>query len=150
MTCIDLKREFGSRYRIGLDPAAKHEPGGTHDPWMFTIRCQYGEIYPYGGEKLAFHCTGNIIRRKLKEAFPDMEISNWSDDGEAIFIFHVDQFAEVAKFAKPRQRRQVSESERRRLAEIGRETQFSLAMRDRIGVKSEATPGEATVETGKS
>jgi len=150
MTCVNLKERFGKKYRIGHDPAAKHEPGGMSDPWMFTIRCQFGEIYPYGGEKLAFHCTGSIVRQKIKEAFPDMEISNWSDDGEAIFIFYVEEFPKVAKFAKPRRRRQVSESEKQRLAKIGRETQFSMAMRDRIGVKSEGTRGEATVGTEKS
>lgn len=150
MICVDLKDRFSHRYRIGHDPAAKHEAAGMSDPWMFTIRCQFGEIYPYGGEKLAFHCTGNIVRQKVKEAFPDMEISNWTDDGEAVFIFHVDRLPEIAKFAKPRRRRQVSESERQRLAEIGRETQFSMAMRDRIGVKSEGTPGGATIGTEKS
>jgi len=150
MNCIDLKDLFSKKYRIGHGPAAKHEPGGMSDPWYFTIRCQFGEIYPYGGEKLAFHCTGAIVRQKIKQAFPDMEISNWTDDGEACFIFHVDQLLKVLKFAKPRRRRQVSESEKERLAKIGCETQFSMAMRDRIGVKSEGSSGEATSETEKS
>lgn len=150
MPCVDLKECFGKKYRIGHDPAAEIEPGGMHDPWLYTIRCQFGEIYPYGREKLAFHCTGTIIRQKIKEAFPDMEVSNWSDDGEAIFIFHVDRLLEIAKFAKPRRKRQVSESERQRLAELSRKFSPFTSTRDRIGAKKGGGSGGTPIGTEKS
>lgn len=152
MNCIDLRQQFGSRYRIGHDPAAKHEPGGMNDPWLYTIPCKYGEVYPYGGECLAFHCKGTQMRGIIKRAFPDFKIQNWSDpkDGDAIFVFHVDRFPKLAKIIKPRVRRYLSESQRQRIAEMPRKDGHFIRLNETAFVKSEGTPAEASIETGKS
>jgi len=125
--CINLKEQFRKQYRIGHDPAAKHEPGGMADPWLYTIPCKYGEIYPYGGERLALHCQGSTMRQTIKRRFPKFEIQNWSDDGEATFLFHVDDFEKLAKLVRPKRkpgRRKLSDGEREKLIEMGREHRF--------------------------
>ena len=53
-TPIDLRAEFGHRWKIGLDEAAA---GRWKDPWHFLILCQYGVIVPWGGDLLGASTT---------------------------------------------------------------------------------------------
>jgi hypothetical protein len=46
LDCIDLKDRFGREFRITWDPAAGER---SADPWMMTMPCRKGEIYPHGG-----------------------------------------------------------------------------------------------------
>src|SRR5215467_15117854 len=46
MEPVNLRERFGNRYRIGFDPS--RSSAWDHDPWMMTVRCRYGEIYPHG------------------------------------------------------------------------------------------------------
>ena len=124
MNPINLKDLYGKRYKIGFDPSVQYEEGGKRDPWYYLILCRSGNIYPYSDELLGFHCTSRIIRNRLHKEHPEIRVQNWSDDGEAIFLFPVELFDIVAEYAKPRKKRQVSESERKRLAEIGQRFLF--------------------------
>jgi len=122
INCVDLKQRLGDRYRIIHDEAAKDEPGGLKDPWYCVIPCKFGEIYPYGGELLAFHCTSSVIRGKVLRAYLDkVDVQNWTDDGEAVLLFHVELFHEIAKLARPRRKKQLSENHLRRLKTAGTE-----------------------------
>ena len=49
-TPIDLRAEYGHRWKIGLDAAAG---GRWSDPWNFKILCRHGEICPWGDGILA-------------------------------------------------------------------------------------------------
>lgn len=119
MLCVDLKERFGDRYRIAYDPAAALERGGKSNPWYYIIRCKFGEVHPYGGQMLAFHCRGSKMRGIIKREFPDFEIQSWTDDEEAVFLFHVDRFPELAKIIRPRRSRKLSEEHRRKLTGAG-------------------------------
>ncbi len=124
MLPVNLKKLFSDRYRITLDESARHEPGAKNDPWHFVIPCRRGTISPFSAELLAFHCTARGIRDRLHRDHPEIEVQNWSDDGEAVFLFHLDQFDLVAEYAKPRRKKRISEKERLRLAKIGRDHRF--------------------------
>jgi hypothetical protein len=50
---IDLKARFGHKYRIELDPAARHEPGSRKDLWYKIIPCRRGHIYVHSDTQLA-------------------------------------------------------------------------------------------------
>ena len=68
MSPIDLKTRFGKRYRITHDQAHAAEYGEgsrVHDPWLLTIPCRHGHIYPHGGELLGASTDrrGSIARR---------------------------------------------------------------------------------------
>lgn len=115
--CLNLRKLFGDRFKISNDPAARYEPNSRNDPWLFIIPCKFGEIYPHSGDKLAVMVCGN---RKVPET-RNLGLSVHQDgDTEAVFLFTPGQFDQVAEVVQPRKKRQVSEKERRRLAEIGR------------------------------
>jgi hypothetical protein len=114
--CLNLRKLYGDRYRIVLDPAAEYEPSGRRDPWLFIIPCKYGEIYPHGGDLLAVMVVGVYKVPEMRK----LELpSHQNGDGEAVFLFTQNQFTQVAKVVKPRKRRRLSEKDRGRLAEMG-------------------------------
>jgi hypothetical protein len=66
---------------------------------------------------LAWHCTSGKMRGQLKRDCPRLIIHNWADDGEAIFLFKPEDFELIAQYARPRRKRQVSETQRQRIIE---------------------------------
>ncbi|PKK82038.1 MAG: hypothetical protein CVT49_15750 [candidate division Zixibacteria bacterium HGW-Zixibacteria-1] len=117
---INLKEQYGDRFKIDLDEAADCEGESRKDPWYYLIPCKYGDIYPFSDRRLAFLCNGAGIRSRLHKEQPEIEVHNWSDNGEAIFIFDPEQFHIIAEYAKPRRKRKVSQKERQRLVEMSR------------------------------
>jgi hypothetical protein len=103
-TCINLRERFGDRYRIGHDPAAETW-GERDDPWMMTIPCVNGTIYPHGGSRLAAECYGPTAR-KLK-AIAGVTVHQ-QGDREWTMLFDVSLFDQVAEIMKPRKRRHLS------------------------------------------
>jgi hypothetical protein len=89
---------------------------------MTLILCQRGEIYPYGGVLLAVDVDGRPVtaRRLAKLGLRLVQ----DGDNEKTFVFPVEQFAQVAKIVKPRRHRQVSDAEKRRLADLARRHGF--------------------------
>ena len=119
MIPVNLKDLFGDRYRVGLDDSTQHEPGARKDPWHYVIPCRNGSISPFSDELLAFHCTARGIRTRLHRHHPEIDVRNWSDDGEAIFLFRPDQFDLMTKYAKPRRKRRLSPEHRQKLVKAG-------------------------------
>ena len=117
MDCIDLRKRFGRRYRIGRDPsyASEHGPRAWRsDPWLDLILCKHGEIGPYGGEML-LACTkrkGPIAKRLA--ALECVDVTQDGIDGVNV-KFPVDDLAAVAKVMRPRCRRQLSPEEKAEL-----------------------------------
>ncbi|MEW5924345.1 MAG: hypothetical protein AB1746_10190, partial [Candidatus Zixiibacteriota bacterium] len=117
---INLKEQYGDKFKIGLDEAASCEGESKKDPWYFLIPCKYGDIYPFSDRRLAFLCNGAGIRSRLQKEHPEIEVRNWSDNGETVFVFDPEQFNIIAEYAKPRRKRKVSPKERQRLSEMSR------------------------------
>lgn len=103
-TPIDLRAEYGHRWKIGLDAAAG---GRWSDPWNFKILCRHGEIYPWGDGLLAAstHRAGAVANRLL--ALEDIEVIHDGDDGASI-VFPISKLKEVAKVMKPRTARHAN------------------------------------------
>lgn len=116
MTCINLMKRCGDRYKIGFDPAydPKNRPRDKLDPWMMVIPCRIGEIYPYGGDHLVLEVEGH---RKIKAKLARLECCELYQDGDVFgsFLFHVDDFDEIAAIAKPHRRPQLSAERREAL-----------------------------------
>lgn len=124
MLPVDLKKLFGDRHRVGLDESARYEPGGKKDLWYFLLLCRHGSIYPFSSELLAFHCMARGIRTLLHRDHLEIEVRNWSDDGEAIFLFRPDKFDLVAEYAKPKRKRRLSVKQRQTQVERLRDYRF--------------------------
>ena len=105
-TPIDLRKEFGHRWKIGLDEAAR---GRWNDPWLYTIECRYGEIFPWGGDKLAASTTGpgSVANRLLK--LTNVEVMHDGCDGATVvFSRHSPAMRAVTGLMKPRRTRKAS------------------------------------------
>ena len=119
--CIDLAASFGHKYRIGRDPAYAAEYGqrAVHDPWLLTIPCRRGEIYPHGGAVLA---VGTRARGRIclaLSAIPGVVVSQDGDDGINA-TFHVSLLPKVAAVIRPKSKRTLSPEHKATLVAAGR------------------------------
>jgi len=119
--CINLKEEYGDKYRIRWE-----EPANSRwlDPWYQYIPCRFGHIYPHGGGLLGFASRKRGPVANRVESLPYAKISQDGDDGMNI-IFPAEHFEQVAEIVQPRRRRRLSEENRARLVESGRQFHFS-------------------------
>ena len=113
MNPINLKAEFGNRWQIGLDEAAR---GRWADPWNYTIRCKHGHLYPVDGDRIgaATDRAGAIVR-KLR-AIDGVEVFQDGEDG-ANAVFNRAKLRFIARVMKPRSARQLSPAQRAALAQ---------------------------------
>lgn len=105
-TPIDLRKEFGHRWKIGLVAAAR---GRWTDPWDYKIECRHGEIFPCGDDKLAASTTGpgSVANRLLR--LPDIEVMHDGGDGATVvFSCHSPVMRAVISLMKPRRARKAS------------------------------------------
>jgi hypothetical protein len=124
-TCINLREPFGQQYRIGFDEAAE----GKSDPWMMTIPCRFGTIYPHGGEDLAVEVDGHARISKKVGAIPGIVLHQDGDD-EKTFVFPVDLFDQVAAIVEPKRVKRLTDEQRARLVEAGQLYQFQAGAKD--------------------
>src|SRR5262249_55415242 len=106
-TCLDLRQLFGETYRIGHDPAAVTR-SEKNDPWMATIPCRLGTIYPHGGDTLAVEIDGHPGVARKVAAIAGVRLHQ-EGDREKTYLFQLDLFPQVAALVKPRRRRKLSE-----------------------------------------
>jgi hypothetical protein len=116
-TCIDLAKHFGDKYRIGHDQAAI-TPSERHNPWMKTVLCRRGTVYPYGGDMLAVEIDYRPSTAKKLAAVPGI-IHHQAGDAEQTFLFPLALFNQVAAIVKPRRRRKLSAEQKAKLAVSG-------------------------------
>ncbi len=103
-TPIDLREEFGHRWRIGLDEAAG---GRWKDPWHFQILCRHGHICPWGGDLLAASTNvAGAIANRLK-ALAGVEVVHDGDDGATV-VFERPVLKVIAAVMKPRSVRRIT------------------------------------------
>ena len=112
MNPLNLEVEFGRRWRIELDEAAG---GRRKDPWLFTIPCRNGHLYPAGPDLIgaATNRPGAIVR-KLR-AIPGVGVEADGTDG-ANCIFTRAALRHVARVMKPRSCRKLSSAHAAALA----------------------------------
>jgi hypothetical protein len=102
--------------------------------------CKHGQIYPYSDKLLAVHVKGHAARRKLA-GVSGIVLYNWSDDGEAIFLFAPALFDKVGEIVRPRWRRRLSVAHRQKLVEAGIDALKSC--RKTNSKRAKTSPGQA-------
>lgn len=121
VTPIDLKAEFGDRYRIASEET--RQPGQHWDPWLAQMRCKYGHVYVHGDEELGVAVDSGRVKiagtiRRLNR----VRVVQDGDDGEVNAVFHRRHLDAVLEIMKPYRVWHYSEEERERrrhrLAEI--------------------------------
>jgi hypothetical protein len=110
LTCPNLRELYGSRFRIAYDDSAI-TPTDRRDPWLMTIPCRGGVIYPHSAGLLAVEIDYRPHLAKRVAAIPGVRLHQCGD-GEKTFLFPLDRFEQVAEVAKPRRRRRLTPEQR--------------------------------------
>lgn len=128
MQCINLKEQFGDKYRVRVGPEHFAERGTLTkkavDPWHCYIPAsarKRAHVYPWSETRLAISrdvLVGNSINQQLL-ALPTARLEQDGDDGVTI-SFELSDFKAVAKLLKLLKRKVLSAKERARLAEQAR------------------------------
>ncbi len=121
-TCIELTTQFGNRYRVSNEASHRAKRGERRrmqDPWLLTILCQHGHIYPHGGELLGASTNNRGPIAKRLSALPCVGVVQDGSDGINA-VFHVNDFDTVAAVMKPKRRRKLSAEYCQRLADMGK------------------------------
>ncbi len=120
--CINLKEQFGRRFRVEHEESYVAEHGENafrDDPWLQIIPCRYGHIFPHGDDTLAVSVDGHPnVAGKIRR-LACCRIHQDGDFGELTALFNLADFDRVARIMHPRRRRQVSDEERDRLRAMG-------------------------------
>jgi hypothetical protein len=125
-------------YRVGFDEAAE----GRNDPWMMTIPCRFGTIYPHRGEMLALELDRHPKMAKQLAAIPGIALHQDGDD-QKTFLFPVSVFDQLAVLVEPRKVRRLNEEQRERLIQAG----LSFRFGDGAGASSGERQAPRTAES---
>jgi hypothetical protein len=100
--CPNLRDLFGDRFKIGHDPtvATRSE---KRDPWMQTIPCRFGVIYPHGPGRLALEMDHHPSKARRVAAILDVRLHQ-DGEHEKTFTFPVELFEQVAQVVWPRRK----------------------------------------------
>jgi hypothetical protein len=120
-----LRERFGPQYRIGFDEAAANK----NDPWMMTIPCRWGTIYPQGWEMLAIELDGHPKVAKNVTTIPGI-VLHQDGDNEKTFLFPVELFDQVAAVVEPKRVKRLTNEQRARLVEAGQLYQFHAGAKE--------------------
>lgn len=116
---IDLKKEFGGRYKVFHDPSWDAETAANRklaresgqEPWYYELRGPMAQVYPVGQDTLGVRWCGKKGSARLKQA----SISSRGLDGERTYIIALNPLKGVLSDLKCTKKRMVSESEKARL-----------------------------------
>lgn len=126
-TCIHLRERFGKRYKIGVDRESYVAQYGAtavrEDPWLLLIPGGRGHVYPHGGDLLAASTNTSGPTAKAVLQLPGVIVHQNGADGVTV-LFREPQLSQVAQLLQLRRRRRVSDQERQRLVELGRQHGF--------------------------
>jgi hypothetical protein len=129
---INLREQYGHRYRIEHEPAYYAEHGSTArigDLWLQMIPGRHGHIFPFGGTTLAAssNTRGPVAKRLI--ATPYCRV--WQDGTDGVMgLFDARYLKQVARIIRTHATRRHSEAHRRDLIAAGAARCYA-AKRDR-------------------
>ena len=124
---VDLEATFARRLKVTheADDVTWFSWAEIDRPWLLEIVGHNGTVSPWGGELL--QCSSDrprISARLLALPFVVAHRGGAEKGEECVIRFHVDHAAAVFEIIRPYLRRQVSETEKARLREMGASHRF--------------------------
>jgi hypothetical protein len=117
MMCPDLARLFGDKFKLAHDPVARSRREKA-DPWLMTMPCRFGTIYPQGRGRLAVEVDDHPGKARQLALIPGVALVQ-DGDHEQTFVFPVELFDQVAQVTRPYRRPRVSPVSRANLVPGG-------------------------------
>jgi hypothetical protein len=108
------------KYRLDHDPAA--DPGDP-DPWSLVLPGRYGEVYPFGRDRLAVEVYDGRVALAVAAVLGGVLPYQRGHQFFA-YLFHPDRLEAVASIIQPPKVRRLSPAARDRLALVRGGTQF--------------------------
>jgi hypothetical protein len=106
MLCPNLKQLYGDKYRLAHDPVVRSRKEKT-DPWLMTLPCKFGTIYPHGAGRLAVEIDYHLGKARQIAQIEGVQLAQ-DGDNERTYVFPVEVFEQVAQVVRPYRRRRVS------------------------------------------
>jgi hypothetical protein len=133
--CMDLRLwAKANRFRWRFEDG--YRAGEDDDKWFVEVVCQYGLIYPKGGNILLAYAN-----RGVKHHLAELGLDRYQTDGSAeVFKFTVERLDEVANILKPRKRRTLDPDKARAIGKVtaygaqSRQTAQGTTIEDRKGI----------------
>lgn len=123
---ISLRERFGGEFKIEMEEGyfAQYGPDARiDDPHYQIIPGGRGHVFAWNGDQLAASSnTAGSTATKLKR-LPFVRIFQDGSDGSTV-IFPMRHLDEVASILRLRRKRRVTDDERKRLREIGKQHWF--------------------------
>lgn len=117
MNTINLKKEYGRRYRVTMDgDYDKTEEGRL---WCQEIVGKYGKIYPYGENMLALSMDSTTMSKRVLALGDSVKIKAGviCAHSEFVLTFSPHQIHDVAKLIRARKKRSLSDKNRKEAIE---------------------------------
>ena len=125
--CIDLKELVGHQWKVGYEEsyeAERGQRGRADDPWLRIVPCDFGRLFPWGGQLLAASSDKRGVAARKLLAMDCCTLRQDGDDGVTV-TFHVDHLDEVAAVMRPKRRRApMSPEHRAKLLKAGEAHRF--------------------------
>jgi hypothetical protein len=146
-----LKDTYGDRFKVTYEESALIPNQTAEDrAWLQIVEGHRAHIYIHGENNLGVHVrtfndNSNRLGRLLET--PGSRLHQ-NGDREATVVIPNDQFERAAEIIRARRRRQVSDSERRRLAQAGAKFRFQPGLGvERWGqIRDDADPDAQSAE----
>ncbi len=132
--CIDLKAEFGDRFRIQYEETLP--AGFVRDPWYAQIKCRCG-----GDELGAAVDSGRVQAAGTIRRLGCVRVTQNGDGGEVNAVFHRKDLDQVLAVMHPYRRKRVSEEHLRKMWAGG--ARFRAGAIQEGGLDPELGPSEA-------
>jgi len=115
----NLEETYGHKYRIDYERYINGKIVGR-SPEYQQLMSKRGCVYVHSPTHLGF---ATDVRRNVFDKPPEMQLVQDGDDGQN-YIFKIEDFDKLATIMELRRRRNLSESEKNRLRNIGEDSQF--------------------------
>ena len=105
--CIQLSERFGKRYRVQYEESYTADRGHgarAEDPHLLIVPCRYGHVFPWKDDWLAASIDGHPNVAGVVRRLSCCRIVQDGDFGELTIVFHVKDFAKVARIMRPRRK----------------------------------------------